>query len=90
MAVAKIGDLLLSLYLLVMLARVIMSWISITPYHPVVRFIYAITDPVLSKIRTKVPLVYGGIDFSPMAVLFGIYFLRLFLQPLFRFGSSLL
>ncbi len=90
-AVAKILDLVLILYLWIVLARVVLSWVSIDPFNPVVRFIHTVTEPVLSKVRSQIPVAFGGIDFSPMLILLAIYFLRVFLvQTLLRFGNSLL
>lgn len=90
-ALAKMLDMVLILYLWIVLARVVISWVNPDPYNAVVRFIHTVTEPVLSKVRTLAPVQFGGIDFAPMIVLLAIYFLRLFLvQTLFRFGSSLL
>lgn len=90
-AAAKLLDLVLVLYLWIILARVILSWIRVDQYNPVIRFIHTVTEPVLSKVRSQIPVSFGGIDFSPMLILLAIFFLRLFLvQTLLRFGNSLL
>lgn len=50
------------------LARVIVSWLPIgpdSPFAPVVRTIYEITEPILSPIRRLVPGM-GMFDLSPM------------------------
>lgn len=50
------------------LARVIISWIPIgegSPFMPVVRFIYQITEPILAPIRSVLPNT-GMLDLSPM------------------------
>lgn len=62
------------LYSMVILARVLMSWINIDPYSPVARAIYNMTEPVLAPVRNLLPQA-GGFDFSPIIVLFGIQFL---------------
>jgi YggT family protein len=54
------------------LARVILSWlpmagIRIDPYHPLVRFLYQITDPLLEPLRRIT--TFGMIDFSPVVAL---------------------
>jgi YggT family protein len=41
-----------------------------------VRFLHNATDPLLDKIRRVVPLQFGGIDFSPIILLFGIFLLQ--------------
>jgi YggT family protein len=40
------------------------------------------TEPVFRWLRRRFPfLVMGGLDLSPLVVLFGIYFLQLYLVP---------
>lgn len=80
-ALAKIIDIVLSLYMWVIIARAVISWVNPDPYNPVVRFLYNITEPVLSRVRRLIPISFGGIDFSPMIVILAIYFLRSFLVP---------
>lgn len=76
---AQILDLALNIYFWLILARAVLSWVNPDPYNPIVRFLYGATDPVLYWIRRKVPVVFGGIDFSPIVVILVISFLRLFL-----------
>ena len=63
----------LQLYLYVVIASAIMSWIEPNPYNPIVRFIYSVTEPVFDWVREHIPVFFGGIDFSPMIVIFGIF-----------------
>jgi YggT family protein len=53
----------------------IISWVNPDPYNPIVRFLRRATDPVLDRIRSKMPYM-GGIDLSPLAVILAIYFLQ--------------
>lgn len=57
------------LYEIIILARVIISWIQVDHYHPVVVWIYRLTEPVLSPIRAIIPFERIGIDLSPLVVL---------------------
>lgn len=59
----------LNLYKLVIIARVIISWVNADPYNPIVRFIYNITEPVLAPIRQLIPTERIGLDLSPLIVL---------------------
>ncbi|MFZ5565116.1 MAG: YggT family protein [Thermodesulfobacteriota bacterium] len=77
-AVAKVLNIVLTLYMYVIIAQAILSWVSPDPYNPIVRFIRNLTEPVLYRIRKVVPTVYGGIDFSPVIVILGIVFLQSF------------
>src|SRR5687768_10229110 len=65
-AIAHILDSVITIYLIVLFARVVLSWIRL-PYNPIVHAIYRITEPVLSPIRRRLPVAWG-IDFSPMIV----------------------
>ena len=65
-AMAYILDSVITLYLVVLFARVVLSWIRL-PYNPIVQAIFRITEPVLSPIRRRLPVTWG-IDFSPMIV----------------------
>ena len=90
-AVANVLNIALWLYMWVIIARAVLSWVSPDPYNPIVRFIHNVTEPVMYKIRTKIPLSFGGIDFSPIIVILLIYFLQIFVvQSLERFSHSLL
>jgi YggT family protein len=78
MAVAKVLDLALNLYMWVVVARAILSWVNPDPYNAIVRFINSVTEPVLSQIRSRIPSSFGGIDFSPIIVFLGVIFLQTF------------
>lgn len=78
-ALAKIIDMALTLYIWVILGRAIISWVNPDPYNPIVVFLYRVTEPVLSRIRRLIPIRGLGIDVSPIIVIMIIYFLQMFL-----------
>ena len=79
-AVATIVDLALVLYMVCLFAVVVVSWFAPRSGHPAVRFLRAIVEPVLSRVRRLLPfLVQQGLDLTPIAVFFAIHFLRRFL-----------
>jgi YggT family protein len=69
-------------YLIVMFARIILSWFPVEPgsgLASVYGFLYAITEPVLGPIRRVIPPLGAGgmgIDLSPIVVFFGITILQ--------------
>ena len=73
---------LLQAYLIVMFARIILSWFPIKPgsgLATVYGFLYSITEPVLGPIRRVIPPLGAGgmgIDLSPIIVFFGITILQ--------------
>lgn len=79
LAIAQVLDLVLTLYMWIVIARAVISWVSPDPHNPIVRFLYSATEPVLFRLRRSLPLFAGGIDFSPIVVLLVIVFLQQFL-----------
>ena len=62
----------LHVYQLILLARVLMSWIpNLDQNNPIARFLNQATEPVLAPIRSALPPM-GGIDLSPLVVFLGI------------------
>jgi YggT family protein len=81
-AIGKLISLIISVYTWVVIARVFVSWVSASPYNPVVRTIYTLTEPVLKKIRKFIPYLpvgAGYLDLSPLVLLFLMQFLDYFL-----------
>ena len=78
-SLAYILDLGLNIYMWIIIARAVVSWVNPDPYNPIVRFLYNITEPLLGWVRRRLPVVLGGLDLSPLLVLLAIVFLRQFL-----------
>lgn len=73
----------LDLYWWVVIIAVILSWLVgfgvINTYNQaaraIVRAFHALTEPVFGAIRRILP-PFGGLDLSPLIILFAIFFLR--------------
>jgi YggT family protein len=78
----------LGAYVWVLIIRAVISWVSPDPYNPIVRALYSITEPVLSFLRRKFPLMAGSIDFSPMVAILLVWFLQMVLDRLFHSVST--
>lgn len=78
-ALAIILHYILVIYMWVVIARAVISWVNPDPYNPIVRFLYQVTEPVLYRIRRVIPMPMIGIDFSPIIVFVIIIFLDNFL-----------
>jgi YggT family protein len=75
----------------IVIARAVLSWVNPDPYNPIVRFIHNVTEPVLYRIRTRIPVDFGGIDFSPIIVILGVVFLQNFVvSSLLRLSATFL
>jgi YggT family protein len=79
--ILQILDTILGLYIWVVIASAVLTWVEPNPHNPIVRFVYSVTEPVLDWVRRKLPVFFGGIDFSPMVVIFGIIFIQRFFIP---------
>jgi YggT family protein len=90
-AIAVVLNYVLHFYMWIVIARAVLSWVNPDPYNPIVRFIHNVTEPVLYRIRTKLPINFGGIDFSPIIVILGIIFMQHFVvSSLFRLSATLM
>jgi YggT family protein len=63
----------LYLFIIVLLVRVIFSWVSPFPTNPISRFAFQVTEPVLAPVRRRLPPV-SGLDLSPLVVMLAVYF----------------
>jgi YggT family protein len=78
-ALFSIIGLILTIFELVLLARVLLSWLpDVDRSNPIVRFLYDVTEPVLAPIRQMMP-AGSMIDFSPLIVFLVIRVFRMML-----------
>jgi YggT family protein len=78
--VVNIISLLLWAYELVLLGRILLSYVpNIDRTNPLVRMLFDLTEPVLQPIRQMLPQT-GMIDFSPLVVILIIQVVRVILQ----------
>lgn len=83
-ALAELVGAVLSIYWWIIVASAVVTWVNPDPYNPIVRFLRSATDPVLYRVRRVLPVVFGGVDFSPLVVLLALQFLQIFLVPTLR------
>lgn len=78
-AIATILDYLLTIVNWMIIIRALLSWVNPDPYNNIVRFLYSVTEPLLTPFRRIVPVYSMGIDFSPIFALVAVWFTKLFL-----------
>lgn len=71
------------LYQLLLLGRILLSWVQVDPYHPVVQFLYTVTEPVVRPIRDLLPPT-GMVDFSPFVAIILAQLLQMLLVQIVR------
>ncbi|MDR2789454.1 MAG: YggT family protein [Campylobacteraceae bacterium] len=60
----------INIYIWIIIASALLSWIRPNPYNPIVRALYSLTEPVYNAIRKVIPTTFGMIDLAPMIVIF--------------------
>ena len=87
---AELISLLLNVYLIAIVVRAILSWISPTDYNPATTILLGLTEPVIRPFRAVLPDL-GGIDLSPLAAILAIQVAKmLVLPPLDRIAPGLM
>ena len=79
--VAYVVDMAFEVYIFILFARVICSWIRVNPYGKVFQFIFSLTEPLLAPIRRLMPKTMM-LDFSPMILMFVLILLQRLLLTL--------
>jgi YggT family protein len=75
-ALYQVVSLLFQVYIYIVVARVLISWVGPDPYNPIVRFLCQATDPLLDRLRRLLPLQFGTIDLTPVALLLALYVVK--------------
>jgi len=89
-ALAQILDYVLWAYIWILIGRVVISYVNADPNNPLVRFLHNATDPVLDRVREKLPVTTLGFDLSPVVVWLAVIFLQHFLvRTLFDLAHAL-
>ncbi len=79
----------INIYIFIVVARAVISWVNPDPYNPIVRFLYMATEPVRRYVRRILPIM-GGIDFSPIIVMVALFFLdQVLVQSIIDYGLRL-
>ncbi len=66
----------LSAYMWIIIAAAVITWVRPDPNNPIVRFLFAVTEPVLWRIRRFIPTSFGGFDIAPVILILIIVFVQ--------------
>lgn len=77
----QVINLAFTFYSFAIIARALLPWFNVSPYHPAMQFLIQITEPLLAPIRHSMPSL-GGLDFSPMVALLILWFVEQLLRTL--------
>lgn len=89
LSLADLIDFVLLLFIVLILVRVVISFVGADSYHPIVPLIMQLTEPLLKPVRRVLPAV-SGLDFSPVLVLLALTLARVLIAaPLLDLGTGL-
>lgn len=60
---------------IILILRIVLSWLPVDPYHNFVQVIYQTSEYLLLPFR-RLPLQIGMIDLTPLVAYFALFFLR--------------
>jgi len=87
-ALASIVYYALELYIYVIVARALISWVNPDPWNPIVQFLTRATEPALAPIRRLIGWRLG-MDLSPLVLILILIFLQKFIVPsLLQIGAT--
>ena len=82
-ALAELLRMVFEIYALILIVRVLITWVNPDPFNPVVQFLSRMTDPVLEPLRRVIPPL-GPIDISPIVAFLVLRALQHFLVQTLR------
>ena len=78
--IADLIALILTVFLVAVIIRVILSWINPGQYNPVIGLVHKLSDPVLKPIRRLIPSL-GGLDLSPLFATLALLVAKMLIVP---------
>lgn len=66
---------------IIIFVRAIISWFPVSPYHPIIIFLYRITEPILAPLRRIIPRI-GMVDITPAVAIIILLLIPQFLARL--------
>jgi YggT family protein len=79
----------LEIYIYVVVARALISWVNPDPWNPIVQFLGKVTEPALAPIRGLIGWRLG-LDLSPLILILLLIFLQKFIVPsLFQMAAAI-
>jgi YggT family protein len=89
-ALYQVVNLFFQIYIFIVIARALVSWVNPDPHNPIVRFLYNATEPVLARMRRILPLQFGGFDLTPIVLLVLLSVVeQLLLRLIWQFSNAL-
>ncbi len=89
-SVATLLNSLIFMYILIVIAGAVLTWVNIDPYNPFVQIVRRLTEPVYDYMRRRIPTTFNGVDIAPLILLISLQFISIFVvNVLLYFANSL-
>ena len=66
----QVIDMVFNILQIIIIVRVVLSWISHNPSNQFIRIIYQVSEPILKPLREILPITGMGFDLSPIVAFF--------------------
>ena len=66
----QVIDMVFNILQIIIIVRVVLSWVSHNPSNQFIRIIYQVSEPILKPIREILPITGMGFDLSPVVAFF--------------------
>ena len=66
----QVIDMVFNILQIIIIVRVVLSWVSHNPSNQFIRIIYQVSEPILKPIREILPITGMGFDLSPIVAFF--------------------
>ncbi|MGI0406803.1 YggT family protein [Helicobacter himalayensis] len=79
-SLVSVVNIALNLYIFVLIAAVLISWVRPDPYNPIVQVLYRLSEPLFSRVRRIMRTNFGGLDLAPLIVILALEFINILLS----------
>ena len=79
-AIPALIEFIINIFIVVIIIQVVMSWVAINTYHPLIDILNSLSAPLLAPFRRLLP-ASSGFDFSPMVAVLALILLKMLLLP---------
>ena len=76
MGLGQVLSMVLNLVLLLVFVSVVLSWLRLDPYHPLVNYIHSVAERIYKLPKKYFKTVIGQVDLAPMIIIVAAYFLQ--------------
>ncbi len=85
LALLQLGGLLtglINVYIWVVIATALLSFVNPDPYNQVVQFLYRVTNPAYAFVRRFIKSNFNGLDLAPLIIIIGLQVIEILISLL--------